>query len=260
METTKCPNCGASFQFDGVNNICPYCGSAIKSATPKSTPKKGNEEALTVLPFVLSEDDAISVIIKELVVTNGVPLDIFERLSNITVEKYRLPMYGSLINLDVCWSAQSVVRKSRKYRDKNGNEKTEYYDEYYPISGNAFGRCDTLFLANKCAEIPGKLRDYAERLPYEYSKYANSELLDTKMGGDCKEIQADLRFEELRVRPIPYVGYSGYQCHIKIGMVQHKIVIISREIYAMADSAVSKYAAQPDGCHIVITFQAGVHS
>lgn len=200
METIKCPNCGASFQFDGVNNVCPYCGSAIKLATPKSAPKKKNEEATKVLPFVLSEDDAISVIIKELVVTNGVPLNIFERLSNITVEKYRLPMYGSLINLDVCWSAQSVVRKTRKYRDKNGNEKTEYYDEYYPISGNAFGRCDTLFLANKCAEIPRKLRDYTERLPYttEYSKYTDSELSETQMEGESKDIQADLRFEELR--------------------------------------------------------------
>lgn len=200
METIKCPNCGASFQSDGVNNVCPYCGSTIKSNTPKSTQKKQDEESPSILPFVLSEDDAISTIIKELVVTNGVPLNVFEQLSNIKVEKYRLPMYGSLINLDVCWSAQSVVRKTRKYRDKNGNEKTEYYDEYYPISGNAFGRCDTLFLANKCAEIPGKLRNYAERLPYttEYSKYIDSELSETKMEGESKDIQADIRFEELR--------------------------------------------------------------
>lgn len=224
MEAIKCPNCGASFQFDGVNNICPYCGSVIKSATPKSTPKKGNEEATTVLPFVLSEDDAISTIIKELVVTNGVPLNVFEQLSNIKVEKYRLPMYGSLINLDVCWSAQSVVRKTRKYRDKNGNEKTEYYDEYYPISGNAFGRCDTLFLANKCAEIPGKLRDYAERLPYEYSKYANSELSDTKMGGECKEIQADLRFEELRDNTDANKYISDISLNIAHGQISGRYV------------------------------------
>lgn len=200
METIKCPNCGASFQFDGVNNVCPYCGSVIKSTTLKSASKKTNEESPTILPLVLSEDDAISVIIKELVITNGVPLDVFEGLNNIKVETYRLPMYGSLINLDVCWSAQSVVEKSRKYRDKNGNERTEYYKEYYPISGNAFGRCDTLFLANKCTEIPGKLRDYTERLPYttEYSKYADSELSETKMEGESKDIQADIRFEELR--------------------------------------------------------------
>ena len=200
METIKCPNCGASFQFDGVNNVCPYCGSVIKSTTLKSASKKTNEESPTILPLVLSEDDAISVIIKELVITNGVPLDVFEGLNNIKVETYRLPMYGSLINLDVCWSAQSVVEKSRKYRDKNGNERTEYYKEYYPISGNAFGRCDTLFLANKCTEIPGKLRDYTERLPYttEYSKYADSELSETKMEGESKDIPADIRFEELR--------------------------------------------------------------
>lgn len=118
MGTIKCPNCGASFQFDGVNNVCPYCGSVIKSTTLKSASKKTNEESPTILPLVLSEDDAISVIIKELVITNGVPLDVFEGLNNIKVETYRLPMYGSLINLDVCWSAQSVVEKSRKYRDK----------------------------------------------------------------------------------------------------------------------------------------------
>lgn len=171
MKTINCPNCGASFQFDGVNNVCPYCGSVIKTATSKSTPKSNTDESPIVLPFVLSEDDAISVLVRQLVETDGVPLNIFNHLQNIRVFKYYLPMYGCDISIDVSWSAQSVVEKSRKYRDNNGKLQTEYYKEYYPINGTAFGALDSLFLGNTDSDIPQPLRNYAERLNYSSSDY-----------------------------------------------------------------------------------------
>lgn len=170
MKTVQCPNCGASFEVANPRKSaqCPYCGSMVD--TPKPASSQDNPETSSdqckYLPFKVSEDEAVGIMMQQLINTEGVPTDVFNGIENITVNRYRLPMFLYEGNLDVSWTAQSVVWKERKYTDKNGNRRTESYKEYYPISGNGYGGINLLFLAHEGNDIPEQLRDFASDIDY----------------------------------------------------------------------------------------------
>lgn len=167
----QCNGCGASFEADATSQHsveCPYCGNAVSLPTKKTTPNtpKTKDTNREVIPFAISEEQAIAAVLQRLIDTDKVPYDVFQRMSNVKVEKYALPMFVYEGTYDVAWSATSIVEKSRKYRDKNGNLKTEYYDEYYPISGNAYGGFSTMLLANGSDSVHPEMRRFTYLLNF----------------------------------------------------------------------------------------------
>lgn len=194
----QCPSCGASFDVNErtqSNVQCPYCGSSIpvkSSDTPCTSARKYQR----IIPFKISEQKAMDIMLKKLVETEGVPVDVFQNIENIRVEKYFLPMY--MLNGDIYapWNATQVEVRERKVRDRDGRMTTEYYDEKWPISGIAQSTYWLLSSSNNNSHLPSVLREYGKVIEYTNAMASASisdevQEINYQLPDGCKEIETD---------------------------------------------------------------------
>lgn len=135
--------------------------------------------------------------LRVLVQTEGVPVDVFQHIGNIRVEKYLMPMYMLNGEIHAPWNATQVERRQREVgRDRYGMAKTEYYDEKWPISGTAQSAYWLLSSANCNSELPYALREYGKVIEYTHTMATGSisdkvQEINYQLPDGCREIETD---------------------------------------------------------------------
>lgn len=156
-----CNNCGAEIDnFTSLETECPYCGGIVKNETFG----KNNKKEYTpnrVIPFILTEKEVVEHLLNALVDTDYVPMDIFEKFSVKNKKRIFIPMYRYNGTINVSWSCTVVYRKERKVGDK-----TEYYDDYHPASGNANKGFNILCLAIDDNVLPQEMKTFIHLIKY----------------------------------------------------------------------------------------------
>lgn len=198
--TRTCPSCGASFEANERTQStvqCPYCSSHIKLEDVEK-PSSASRKYQRIIPFKISEQEAVDIMLNLLVSTDGVPTDVFEQLEGIVVEKYLLPMYMMNGEIEAPWNAMAVERRSREVRDssRSGGYRTEYYYERRPINGYATSAYWLLSSANTRSQLPHVLREYGKVVEYtdqmaHGSISENVRELNYPLPDDCKEVDID---------------------------------------------------------------------
>ena len=190
----QCPSCGASFEVNErtqSNVQCPYCSSSIRVETNHSARKYQR-----IIPFKISEQNAVDIMLKTLVGTEGVPVDVFQHIENIRVEKYFMPMYMLNGEIHAPWSATQVEERSRQVRDRDGRMTTEYYYEKWPINGVAQSAYQLLSSANCNSNLPYALREYGKVIEYTHAMASESisyevQEINYQLPDGCKELETD---------------------------------------------------------------------
>ena len=194
----QCPSCGASFEVNECTQSsvqCPYCGSSMR-VKKSNTPNPSARKYQRIIPFKISEQNAVYIMLKTLVGTEGVPVDVFQHIENIRVEKYFMPMYMLNGEIHAPWNATQVERRERQVRDRNGIPKTEYYFEKWPINGMAQSAYWLLSSANCNSNLPYALREYGKVIEYTHAMASESisdevQEIDYQLPDCCKEIETD---------------------------------------------------------------------
>lgn len=193
----QCSSCGASFEVNERTQssvFCPYCGSTVNihSAEQSSPAQKKFQR---IIPFKISEQEAIERMLNLLVTTEGVPVDVFHHIEDVKVEKYLLPMFMLNGEIEAPWNATEVERRSRTVR-RNGRDETEYYYEKWPINGYATSAYWLLSCANCKGDLPYALREYAKVIDYTESMASTSisdevQEINYPLPEGCVEIKDD---------------------------------------------------------------------
>lgn len=196
----QCTSCGASFEANERTQStvqCPYCGSHIKLEDVEKS-SSASRKYQRIIPFKISEQEAVDIMLKLLVSTDGVPTDVFEHLDGVVVEKYFLPMYMMNGEIEAPWNAMAVERRSREVRNSSshGGYRTEYYYERWPINGHATSAYWLLSSANTRSQLPCVLREYGKVVEYtdqmaHGSISENVRELNYPLPDDCKEVNID---------------------------------------------------------------------
>lgn len=180
----KCPHCGA----ETTEQICEYCGSSIQQEEISETPTKIN-----VIPFTISQDEAINFLYKRLVEENDVPLDIFNHIKIERVEKYVVPMFLFNGAIEGSWSATILNEKSRQVQ-RNGQQYTEYYTEYVPITGNLNSAFWLMSSSNQKTATPPCLLQYIGAVDFSEVHASNIISVDSRSvvtKEDCQYLESD---------------------------------------------------------------------
>lgn len=138
-----CPNCGAE---GTVGRYCEYCGTKIVEAQKhKENPSSLKKD---VLDFKISKEEAIEKFLKNFIIQNAVPHDIFNKLQINDVLPMYIPLYSYIGTFDANWSCLKIEEEQYK----EGNE-TKTREKKYPMNGVAGGNfsfilpnCDTTTL------------------------------------------------------------------------------------------------------------------
>lgn len=196
----QCTSCGATFEANERTQStvqCPYCGSHIKLEDVEKS-CSASRKYQRIIPFKISEQEAVDIMLNLLVSTDGVPTDVFEHLNGIVVERYFLPMYMMNGEIEAPWNAMAVERRSREVRDssRSGGYRTEYYYERWPINGYATSAYWLLSSANTRSQLPHVLREYGKVIEYtdlmaHGSISENVRELNYPLPEDCKEVNID---------------------------------------------------------------------
>lgn len=180
----KCPHCGA----ETTEIICEYCGSTIHSEDIGEAEPKSN-----YIPFKISQEEAISLLYKRLVEEADVPLDIFNHIEIKKVERLIIPMFLFNGAIEGAWSATILNERSRQV-NRNGQQRTEYYTEYVPISGTLNTAFWLMTSSNQKAELPALLRDYINAVDFTDTHASSIISIDGKHDyskDDCKVLDSD---------------------------------------------------------------------
>lgn len=221
----QCNGCGAPVDVNvrtQSNVLCPYCGSSVKIEID-SCGGQASGKFRRIIPFVISEQDAIEIMFRNLVATEGVPVDVFSHIRDITVDRYMLPMYMLNGEIEAPWNATQVENRSRQVI-VNGRYRTEYYNDKWPISGNAKSSYWLLSCANCKGELPYALREYSKVILYTCNMAAASisdrvKEIDYPLPVGCVEIDTDT--DDLTVfnsRPV-----SDYLNNMAIGAARSQL-------------------------------------
>lgn len=181
----KCPHCGA----ETSEMICEYCGSTIHSEDIGEIEPKSNS-----IPFKISKEEAISFLYKRLVEEGDVPLDVFNHIKIKKVEKLIIPMFLFNGAIEGSWSATILNEKSRQVT-RNGQQRTEYYTEYVPVTGNLNTAFWLMTSSNQKAELPTPFRDYINAVDFTEAHASSVISLeggnDDSYNDDCKILGSD---------------------------------------------------------------------
>lgn len=194
----QCSSCGASFEVNERTHssvYCPYCGSYIQ-VNNSNTPNPSARKYQRIIPFKISERNAVDIMLKMLVRTEGVPVDIFQYIENIRVYGYFMPMYMLNGEIHAPWNATQVERRERQVRDRNGIPQTEYYYEKWPINGMAQSAYWLLSSANCNSNLPYALREYGKVIKYTHAMASESisdevQEINYQLPDGCMEIETD---------------------------------------------------------------------
>lgn len=169
ISTALCPQCGAQ---GTAGRFCEYCGTRIPMPHVNNTQNDANKDLRQHLIHFNSTAADIRDLVLSKLVENRVPADVFEKIGDISITKYYVPMYNFVGSFQASWNCTQVIKvqKSRRFYDKNGDPKTEYYteNEYHPTSGVVNGRFDILCSASSLAR-DYDFENYHNSVPYEES-------------------------------------------------------------------------------------------
>ncbi len=128
----------------------------------------GNPQASNinrVIPFKITKEEAQKRLFKRLVEESDIPLDIFSHLHIESVEEYMIPMYVFNGKIEGTWSAALIKEHSRQV-NRNGQRRTEYYNERLPIAGNINCSFGVMSSATNAPDLPLDLRNYIEAIDF----------------------------------------------------------------------------------------------
>ena len=101
-----CPNCGAE---GTVGRYCEFCGTKIvevqKHKENASTAKK------VILDFKISKEEAIEKFLKNFIITNAIPHDIFCKLQINDVSPMYIPLYSYVGTFNDNWSFLKIEKE-----------------------------------------------------------------------------------------------------------------------------------------------------
>lgn len=166
--SVNCPNCGASIKStEDENEVkCPYCGSVVE------VPYELGEEELDQLssaigdlantingrttPKFLSphfdDKECENKMLEQLVLTDLVPVDIFNSLTIDGIQRNFFPLYVYDVNWSAEWSATFTKRVSHQeqkydYRGRPDGTKTVYETLYRDANGTSAGNLTVVLRA-----------------------------------------------------------------------------------------------------------------
>ncbi len=156
LKTMVCPACGASLSVEGTvpSSIkCDRCGCVLQYAAAAV-------ETMTaparIVPFGISEEKFRTGFYRQLVDTNLVPTDIFERIKVDKIERAFLPVYRVKGSYRVWWTCT----EERETTTKRADGSTETETDLQPVSGFAEGMFHFITWAGKTEEIPQCMREF----------------------------------------------------------------------------------------------------
>lgn len=209
MKTQTCPNCGANItnpESTIRDTVCPYCGSAVVLCKDNNS----NDEKYRIIPFKITEQEAINFLTKELVRNDNVPADVFEHLKIEAVKKYALPMYLFNGTIEGTWTATAIIQQSRRVKRNNGLFATEYYNESQPISGSGRGAFWLMSIGNVKTNLPNNLRQFAHAVEYTH---AHSEISFLKPTSEIPQLLRDdvieISFDTERMTVFQSEGFNN---------------------------------------------------
>lgn len=173
MNIQTCPYCGANIiNTESIQryNFCPYCGNTVDLCKDNDS----NDEKYRIIPFKITEHEAINFLTKELVRNDNVPIDVFRHIKIEAVKKYALPMYLFNGAIEGTWTATAIIQQSRRVKRSDGLFATEYYNVSQPISGTGRGAFWLMSIGNVKTELPHNLRQFAHAIEFthEHSKFS----------------------------------------------------------------------------------------
>lgn len=139
MKQLKCPSCGATLNQSFPNQLiveCPYCHQQVVNETYQSS---GKDNEPRVLEFRMTENEVVNQIVNSLIKDKSVPTDIFDKMKNISVNRFYVPMFIFEGTFRAPWTAEKSRQEKRQRIGRDG--KIENYEEtlYDYFNGEAAG-------------------------------------------------------------------------------------------------------------------------
>ena len=161
-----CPNCGAE---GTVGRYCEFCGTKIvevqKHKENASTAKK------VILDFKISKEEAIEKFLKNFIITNAIPHDIFCKLQINDVSPMYIPLYSYVGTFNANWSCLKIEKEEYKEGDK-----TKTREKKYPMNGVAGGNFSFILPNCDTASLPSSVSSLLHSIKTNDSLYEQAEL------------------------------------------------------------------------------------
>lgn len=144
----KCPHCGAVVDTSQAKGLkCPYCGGELIEE-PKNIFKRDRSMSFDqILPFDLSQNDALRNLASELVTNDSCPLDVGKALDSVVFSKVYVPFVSLIGEFAAPWSCQQITTI------KTGPNFEDFRYDYKPINGTAQGAFIFYKPANDLCEL-----------------------------------------------------------------------------------------------------------
>lgn len=145
MEIRRCPACNAplsSVSYEDTEIVCEYCGQRILFVTENKD--RNDEEVPLVLMPRGNEKDYKTTFAEKLVMTDHVPVNVFDSLNFDTIRRNFYPIYVFDVNWSAKWSAvfsHQISHQEPTY-DINGKRTgthTVFETEYRDANGTSAG-------------------------------------------------------------------------------------------------------------------------
>lgn len=145
-EVKRCPSCGAPLKTDSYNakkTVCEYCGQSITFVSDSDNWRDDDEACLILIPLK-TDEDCKTKLLEKLVLTDYVPVDVFDFLDFNTIRRNLYPFYVFDVNWSATWSAKYSYRVSHQvpdfdYQGKYKGMKTEWEIRSRDANGTSAG-------------------------------------------------------------------------------------------------------------------------
>ena len=200
MVARRCPACNAPLRTDAYNakkTVCEYCGQTINFVFEYEDRHDNNEACLVLMPRK-TDKDCKTKLLEELVLTDYVPVDVFDSLDFDTTRRNLYPVYVFDVNWSATWSAKYSYRVSHEvpdydYQGKFKGMKTEWEIKSRDAIGTSAGDAMIVLpglsegFSNQielCTKYTGILSNSPEIIENEAKELAD---LDTRLldGWNC---------------------------------------------------------------------------
>lgn len=190
----KCPHCGAIIDTSQAKGLkCPYCGGSIVEETPKIV-RDRSMRFDQILPFDLSQNDALKNLASELVTNDFCPLDVGKGLDSVKFSKVYVPFVSLRGIFSVKWGYKKINRRKIK-TGPNAEDYTYEHDET-PFNGTSQGGFLFYKPANDLCDIIDPITGV-----YLSAKEYNTSLID----GDAVVLPRDIDIEDLKENNGQYI-------------------------------------------------------